>query len=66
MENKLTFCDYINHPSFIQLKDAGDFFEVKMKSIVCYTGTEKPFFKSIDDKIVPEYKYIILFSKKLL
>ena len=47
-----TFCEYINHPTFMQIEDDGDIFIITMKSMVSYTGIEKPVFETLKGSII--------------
>lgn len=64
MKNDLSFCDFLNHVTFMGIKDEGEYFEITMKSIVSYKGVEKPVFKTFNDKIVDTYKYRVIFLKR--
>jgi len=60
---KLTMCDYINHKTFMNIKDIGGFYELLMKSSIVYEDGVSPAFYTLLDYKIDSYKYIMLFSK---
>ena len=65
MENNYDFCKCVNHSTFMQITDKGEYFEVLMKSIIEYAG-KNTVFKDIRGNTIPTFKYIVHFLKSSL
>ena len=65
MQSNATFCDFLNHNTFMGIDDKEDYFEITMKSLVCCKGTNEPnFFTDIFGDKVSTYKYHVVFLTK--
>lgn len=62
MENKLRFCDYLNHATFMRIEDEGNHYKLTMKSIVI----ENKFYMLDRETQIPAYRYYLEFSKAIL
>lgn len=63
MENKLTFCDYLNHPNFMKIEDKNDRYEIIMKASVNHRDNN---FYDANGNLIAHYKYIVMFHKNYL
>jgi len=63
MESNLTMCDYINHPSFMHIKETNGHYEILMKSIIKKDEVGKPYFFTLVGDKIDTYKYNIIFTK---